>query len=263
MSASAESDTTNTPSPNSRSVQLKTFLRWNTGGQIGVKTDTNGHLTSVWCKLCAKHCEQVIKDTKIRGQAKSDVQKYICGTDFITKHNVMRHLGSAAHKTAIEYEKLCSGTDKIIDLDLDDDTDSNNSKPHFEIPLRQPTITKSFQDMSNDAYRKLLDAAYTLAVDGLPFSHFKTLVQVMKNCGARLISKYDNSNRAREFVNFLADAVREKITNVLNSVTCFSLLTDGSQARKTGSEKELAFIKVIHDGNPTFLCAALCNIDEY
>jgi hypothetical protein len=45
--------------------------------------------------------------------------------------------------------------------------------------------------------------------------------------------------------------------------TAFSLLTDGSQARKTKSEKELIFLRTIKDGNPVFFCVALENIDDY
>ena len=79
----------------------------------------------------------------------------------------------------------------------------------------------------------------------------------------KLLSGYDNGNRAREFVHHLAEAIRYKIKNMLVSGAGFSLLCDGSQARKTKSEKELVLVRCVKDGQPVFLTLALQNIDDY
>lgn len=106
--------------PKGNTVQLCTFLKWNLGGVIGHKssTDDSGRpiVTNVWCKLCARHADNIKKDPRIRGQALTDIDKYIIGTNFITKHSVTRHLGSKSHAVGIEYEELLGST---TDADFD------------------------------------------------------------------------------------------------------------------------------------------------
>ena len=50
---------------------------------------------------------------------------------------------------------------------------------------------------------------------------------------------------------------------LLHGVCAFSVLSDGSQARKTGSEKEIVLVRVLKDGSPTYFCVALQDMDEY
>lgn len=92
-------------------------------------------------------------------------------------------------------------------------------------------------EVARTAYRRLIRTAYILAVDGLPLNTFRTLVNVQKANGVQLIEGTDNSNRAHVFTQFLADAVRQKICGTLIESSVFSTLSDGSQARKTRSEK--------------------------
>ncbi|KAL5016137.1 hypothetical protein ScPMuIL_005726 [Solemya velum] len=127
----------------------------------------------------------------------------------------------------------------------------------------QPRIRTVLHVQSQDAYKKLLKTAYLLAVDGQPLSAFKTLVKVQKENGVQLISKCDDVKSARKFIEVIANVIREKIAIIVSSATAFSILSDGSQARKTGSEKELIFIRVVREGIPVFLCAALQNIDTF
>ena len=44
-------------------------------------------------------------------------------------------------------------------------------------------------------------------------------------------------------------AVTQKITGIMNACNFISLMIDGSQAHKTGSDKELNLVRVVrHDG---------------
>ena len=43
----------------------------------------------------------------------------------------------------------------------------------------------------------------------------------------------------------------------------FTILSDGSQARKTGSEKELVLARIEKDGNVVHFVVALENVDVY
>jgi hypothetical protein len=79
-------------------VQLNTFLNWNVAHNFGcdVKKQDDGKriVHKVWCKLCAKYSDKITADPRIRGKAKSDIMKFISGTNFVTKHTVTRHLAS-------------------------------------------------------------------------------------------------------------------------------------------------------------------------
>ena len=117
---------------------------------------------------------------------------------------------------------------------------------------------------AHDAYRRLISAAYTLAVNGQPLSAFNTIVTCLKDNGVKLIQGSDNKNKAREFITCLADSVRSKIGMILQNSTSFGILCDGSQARKTGKEKELVLVRVVgSDGKSKYYVAGLQDMDSY
>ena len=128
----------------------------------------------------------------------------------------------------------------------------------------QPMINATLHLRARDAYKKLLRTAYIMAVSGQPLTSFTTMVAVQKANGVQLLSKTDSSDKAREFVQVLSDTVRAKIINALDKESsCFSVLSDGSQARKTGSEKELVFARTLKNGAPIYYCVALQDIDAF
>ena len=102
-----------------------------------------------------------------------------------------------------------------------------------------------------------------MAVDSAPLNTFKTLVNVQKANGVKLIEKTDSGHVAREFVHELAQAIREKITSILTSCKAFSCLTDGTQARKTGAEKELVLIRILRKGEALYFLVALADVDSF
>ena len=61
---------------------------------------------------------------------------------------------------------------------------------------------------------------------------------------------YDSQHCARELIHEISNSIREEISKLVADATAFSILSDGSQARKTGSEKELIFIRVMKNGTP-------------
>lgn len=61
----------------------------------------------------------------------------------------------------------------------------------------------------------------------------------------------------------IAEAIRETVAVLLCNATAFSILTDGSQPRKTGSEKELVMVRVEKAGIPCYYVIALQDIDEF
>ena len=104
---------------------------------------------------------------------------------------------------------------------------------------------------------------YLLAVNNQPLSAFETAVKIQKSNGVKLIEGLDSSAKAKEFINYLADSARRKLLSILTEASFFSILTDGSQARKTGCEKELILARVVRSGESTFYCIGLQDIDSY
>jgi hypothetical protein len=96
----------------------------------------------------------------------------------------------------------------------------------------------------------------------MPLSHFKTLVDCQRANGVQLISGCNNGNTARKLITEIGATIREKLAAKLGSC-CFSILTDGSQPRKTGQEKEMVMVRTVNDGVPVFYVVALVDMDSY
>lgn len=52
------------------------------------------------------------------------------------------------------------------------------------------------------------------------------------------------------------------MTVIVSASKAFRILTDGSEARKTGLEKELIFVWVVHGGIPIYFCVTLQDSNE-
>ena len=127
----------------------------------------------------------------------------------------------------------------------------------------QPRIDTALRQQAHIAYRKLIKTAYIIAASSQPLSSFRTNVQIQKANGVQLIERYDTTDKCKIFVSYIADAIRLKINNILENATAFSVLSDGSQARKTSSEKELVMVRTVKNGAPAYFVASLQNVDDY
>lgn len=72
----------------------------------------------------------------------------------------------------------------------------------------------------------------------------------------------DSAHTAVELIQHMVDAQKATISRILSQGS-FSVLSDGSQARKTGCEKELVFVRVLHKGAPVYFVVALQDMDSY
>ena len=97
-------------------VKLKTFLSWQKANILGYKTEVKEGVTYVnyvWCKVCARN-EHVIKsDKSCKGEVGVSILQFVRGTNNITKHSVLRHFTSNAHKIAVEHESTKSQEQRI------------------------------------------------------------------------------------------------------------------------------------------------------
>ena len=111
---------------------------------------------------------------------------------------------------------------------------------------------------------KMIKTAYELALNPtMPLKQFKVLVKCQRQNGVVLIEGRDGNKAAREYVHCIATAIREKCAAVIASQHFFSLLSDGSQARKTGTEKELVMIRVERNGIPCYFVVSLLEMSDY
>ena len=147
-----------------------------------------------------------MKDPRLRGRSADEILKYITGTDFVTKYTVMRHFESKSHLVALEYEKLlgsansgCAPEDISSAASQSDSSTSNSSNtiPSLNFKASVRSIATSLKNASKNAYKALMKTAYILAVDGLPFTHFKTLVNIQRSSGVALIQKCDSHQKAK------------------------------------------------------------------
>lgn len=164
-----------------------------------------------------------------------------------------------AHKIGSEFEKLLKATSSGSAESQND----SSVAPADSGPFLQPRINTALRQQAHAAYRKLIKSVYILAANGQPLSSYTTLVQVQKANGVQLIQGLDTRDRAKEFVSYIGSSIRNKISKILNEATAFSILSDGSQARKTASEKELILARTVKNGKPAYFVAGLGNVDDY
>ena len=147
-----------------------TFLKWNIGPEIGIETedkeDGRKLVTQVHCKLCSRHFEKIKKDSRIKGQAKKEIEKYVTGSRYITKWTVERHLTSKTHRIACDYERLIGPPDGHPVIDLSATQAVTGAGKSSGAQGQQPRIDVEFHRVAKDAYRKLINTAYMLAVEG-------------------------------------------------------------------------------------------------
>ena len=67
----------------------------------------------------------------------------------------------------------------------------------------------------------------------------------------------------REYIHYIADEIRKKVACIISGAHFMSVLSDGSQARKTGSEKELVLVRTTKAGLPVYFVVSLLEMAEF
>lgn len=73
----------------------------------------------------------------------------------------------------------------------------------------------------------------------------------------------DDSRAAKEFIHSIGVAVKAACEELIRKSPFISLLSDGSQARKTQEDKELMLTRIVRNGAPLYLLVDLLNMSEY
>ena len=102
-------------------------------------------------------------------------------------------------------------------------------------PATQPRIDVALKDSTSAAYLKMFKTAYELTMNPtMPLKHFKILVKCQRDNGVVLIEGCDDNQAVKEYIHYIAEAVKEKCAAIIAGKHFMSLLSDGSQARKPG-----------------------------
>ena len=113
----------------------------------------------------------------------------------------------------------------------------------------QPCVDSLQEKASSEAYTKMIRTAYELALNPqYPLTSFKLLIKCQRMNGVKLIKGKDDSKATGEYFDVLCKAVTEKVCAIVASENAFSILSDGSQARKTTADKEIVLVRVERNG---------------
>eukprot|EP00112_Aurelia_sp_Birch-Aquarium-sp1_P010898 Seg2305.5 transcript_id=Seg2305.5/GoldUCD/mRNA.D3Y31 product="Zinc finger protein 862" protein_id=Seg2305.5/GoldUCD/D3Y31 len=144
-------------------------------------------VTFIWCKLCAKHKDAILRNPLCKGNAKTAVEAYINGTNFVSKWNIDRHLEGKGHAWATEEELLLPVEERLLP----------SSTGAQKRPI-QPRIDVALKQSTSDAYLKMIKTAYELALNPtIPLKQFKVLVKCQRQNGVVLIEGRDNNKAAQ------------------------------------------------------------------
>ena len=99
-------------------VELSTFLSWGKENIIGYKTENDASTNRVlvnfaWCKICARNKNAILVHPNCKGPVKKSVLAYIEGTNYVSKHNVHRHLEGEGHRIALQIERAKPTAERI------------------------------------------------------------------------------------------------------------------------------------------------------
>ena len=90
-----------------------------------------------------------------------------------------------------------------------------------------------------------LSTALHVACEENPLSEYPKLIKLHQKNGVLFVNGKSSDKACGVFIDVLAKCMKDYISKILGRVDFFSLLFDGSQPRKTGTEKELVYAKVV------------------
>ena len=110
----------------------------------------------------------------------------------------------------------------------------------------------------------MIKTAFELALyPQLPLKSFKLLVKYPQMHGLILTSGKDYNHTVSEYLGSTATATEENVAVIMASLHFFSLLSDGSQACKTGSDKDLILIRIERGGLPVYITLSLLEMSDF
>ncbi|XP_065677699.1 zinc finger protein 862-like [Hydra vulgaris] len=244
---------------NKNRVTLKTFEKWNLSEVFCIETAVeNGisYVVKIFCNVCALYQENILANTK--GAIRTVALRYINGIRYVKK-DVFRHLQSAVHRNAI----------RLSNEDLNENKEAKANDKEQQVETNKldnsscETKLTEKEKSTNNSYKNLVKIAYEMACHPtMPHAHFSILVDCARITGSNFINRKETGFTGRELIKCCANTVHEKCCKILENCNFFSILSDGSRARKTGKEKELVLVRTERNGIPIYMVTELLEMSQ-
>ena len=105
-------------------------------------------------------------------------------------------------------------------------------------------------------FAKLMDVAYVVAKEELPFAKYPTFSEVEKRHGVLLGNTYTTEHKCSEFAHIIGETMRDEVLESLSKAKYFSVLVDGSKDSGV-VEKELTYIRYVDQSKGEVQCRFL------
>ena len=210
---------------------LKTVKKWEEELNCELeKNVANGKVTSIKCKVCIKF-EATLKTMR------SFTPAWIEGTKSVKKDTLQKHLKSELHLKA---------------LDLQNKTELAPSKYNEHVLVNTPIGRGLVRmaDIDRENLRVCFNTAYHIAKSEQPYSDYPGLLDLQFKNGVQAFNSYKNDRAAAQFVDVIADELKDNLIKLLTNARYISLLTDGSTDSSTIEEELIYVLFLDQDGRP-------------
>ena len=245
------------------SVKVSTFKKWDFGEDFQYAVDGDGYVTNLKCKVCYKYLSQIKEQArcrKLRGQIVKGLESYTIGVNYIHKNNLSTHVKSGGlHDWAKNKFESESDTPDSTNTTSSASVVGTSSYPKEKGQRNMLCMYEKKQPN----YIHLFNTALYVVKQERPFTDFEGLVDLQKTNGIKFEEGKLNDKACASFISYMADTMREDISAILGSLNFYATAEDGSQARKTGSEKELVYMKTVIRGQPIELLLKCVHMDDY
>ena len=216
-------------------VTRKTFLKWQHSADFDHEVDENDDLSFLKCKVCTSYLREIRKEAWIRnihGNVLDGILNYTDGVQYIHKSNFDKHVKSGSLPWAKStYAHAATG--------------STIEEPQVLLECNQTTINDTIESSARGNYEKLVRIALHITLKEKPYSDFPHLIDLQKSNGLKFLQGKTHRKTCAELIECLADVVRSDLKEIIYNANFYSSLFDGSQHKKTYSEKELLYVKVL------------------
>ena len=176
--------------------------------------------------------------------------KYADGISYAHKGNIDKHVKSVGLHDWVKQKFQGNVTEQPKNVPV--------------VEKNQQTLQDTIQAPSNIAnYRRLFVTALHIAMKEKPISDFEDLIELQQKNGLKFLQGKSHEKACAEFIDVLADTLKKDIKLILLQVSAFSLAFDGSQPRKTGTEKKLLYSKFASRGEAVELLLECIHVDDY
>ena len=84
-----------------------------------------------------------------------------------------------------------------------------------------------------------------VALNELPMAHFSKLIELQRKNGAKCVQGKNTAASCAVHLDILSDVLCDDIKRIIKAAPFFSIEFDGSQARKTQTNRELIYMQIV------------------